>query len=155
VTFQNALPLVTRVCQTIRRSRFLLFTLKLFPINFELGFSSGIKEPIDAQFYGGFHVCKVKISRLKTFAQFGQVRWQCWQKKSTVMNFFIFTSCSKTKHIASSLFSDRCFSAAQIPTISFPAVTVASLDNHFVLHALCNRRSFSSLMHHQASRSQR
>ena len=34
----------------------------------KLGFSSGIRELIDAQIYGSFHLCKVKISGLKSFA---------------------------------------------------------------------------------------
>jgi len=37
--------------------------------------------------------------------------WQCCQKESTMLNFF-FISRSKTKHIASFLFSVSCFSAA-------------------------------------------
>ena len=41
-------------------------------------------------------------------------------------------------HIASFLFSESCFSAAQIAKISLLALTVASLDNHLALHASCN-----------------
>jgi len=55
------------------------------------------------------------------------------------MKFFVFTSRSKTMHIAL-LVSDSCFSAAQIAKISLLAVKVVSLDNHIVLHARCNRR---------------
>jgi len=51
-----------------------LFTIKLFAIVIKLGFSSGIRELTDAQFYGSFHLCKVKTSRLKNFTQFCQVR---------------------------------------------------------------------------------
>ena len=72
---------------------------------------------------------KVKTSCLENLAHFCQFRCQCWQMESTIMNFFDFTSRSKTTHIASSLFSDRCFSAAQIAKISLLALTVASLDN--------------------------
>jgi len=54
----------------------------------------------------------------------------------------ILISRSKTTHKASFTFSDSCFSAAQIPEISFLALTVASLDNRLVLHARCNCRPF-------------
>jgi len=59
-----------------------------------------------------------------------------------MLNFFGFRSRSKTTHIASSLCSDSSFSAAQIAKISLVAVTVASPDNHFILHARCNCRPF-------------
>jgi len=58
------------------------------------------------------------------------------------VEIFVFRSRSKTTHIASFLFSDSCFSAAQIAKISLLALTVASFDNHHVLHARCNRRPF-------------
>jgi len=58
--------------------------------------------------------------------------------------FFVFISHSKTTHIASFLFFDRCFihwfSAAEAPKISPQALTVASLDNPLVLHERCNCR---------------
>ena len=50
----------------IQRSKFLQFNINLFAISFKLGFSSGIIELIDAQFYGRFHLCTVKTFRLKT-----------------------------------------------------------------------------------------
>jgi len=56
-----------------------------------------------------------------------------------MLKFFVFESRRKTKYIASFL-SDSCFSVAQIAKISLLAVTVASLDNHLVLHAHCNCR---------------
>ena len=77
-----------------------------------------------------FCVKLIKTSRLKNFAQFCQVKCQCWQNESTMLIFFIFISCSKTMHIASFLFSESCFSAAQIAKSSLLALTVASLDNH-------------------------
>jgi len=52
-----------------------------------------------------------------------------------MLKFFVFTNRSKTTHIASFLSSDSCFSAAQIAQISLLALTVASHDNHLVLHA--------------------
>ena len=63
------------------------FTIKLFAVSIKLGFSSGIREHIDAQFYGSFHLCKVKTSRLKNFAQFCQVRCQSRQNKAPRWNF--------------------------------------------------------------------
>ena len=45
-----------------------------FPISLKLGFSSGIRKLSGAQFYGSFHLCYVKASRLKNFAQFCQTR---------------------------------------------------------------------------------
>ena len=53
---------------------------------------------------------------------------------------FVFISCSKTTHLASLSFSDSCFSAGQTAKISLHALTVASLDNHLLLHARCNCR---------------
>jgi len=49
--------------------------------------------------------------------------------------FFVFVSRNETTHIATFLFSDHCFSGAQIAKISLPALTVDSLDNHLVLNA--------------------
>jgi len=43
-----------------------------------------------------------------------------------MLKFFVFISRSKTTYIASFLFSDSYFSAAQIDKISLPALTVAS-----------------------------
>jgi len=62
-----------------------------------------------------------------------------------MFKFLVFISrcngngCCEATHIASFLFTDSCFSAAQI---SLLALTVASLDNHHVLHARCNYRLF-------------
>jgi len=81
-----------------------------------------------------FICAKLKHTAWKT--QFCQVRWQFWQKGKHHVKFFVFRSRSKTTHLASFLFSDNCFSAAQIAQIS--ALTVASLDKHLVLHARCN-----------------
>jgi len=53
------------------------FTIRLIAINFKLGINSGVRELIDAQFYGSFHLCEVKTSCLKNFAQFCQMRCQC------------------------------------------------------------------------------
>ena len=75
---------------------------------FNLGFNSGIRELIDAQFYGSFHMCKVKTYRLKNFAQFCQVSCQA--------------NVDKRKAPCSNL----------LP------LAVASLDNHLVLLACCN-----------------
>jgi len=47
-----------------------------------------------------------------------------------MLKFFVFISRDKTTHIASFLFSDSCFSVAQIAKISLVAITVASLGNH-------------------------
>jgi len=141
VPFQNAMPLDT-LNQTIRRSEFRKLPMKLFAISSKLGFSSGIRELIDIQFFGNFHLCKVKKSRPKNFAQFRQVRCQCWQKESSMLKLFVFIRRSKTTHIASFLFSNSCFSAAQIAKISLLALTAASLDNHLVLNARCNCRPF-------------
>jgi len=46
-----------------------------------------------------------------------------------MFKFSVFISRSKTTHIASFLFSDSCFSAAQIAKISLLALTVASRDS--------------------------
>ena len=86
--------------------------------------------------------CKVNISCLKNFAQFCQVKCQCWQNKRTMMDFFVFISRSETTHFASFLFPVSYSSAAQKAKISLIALTVASLDNHLVLHARCNCRPF-------------
>jgi len=63
-------------------------------------------------------------------------------KRKQHVEIFVFISRSKTTHIASFIFSDSCFSAAQIAKISLLALTVAVLDNHLVLHARCNYRPF-------------
>jgi len=107
------------------------FIIKLFAI------SNGIGELIDAQFYGRFHLCKLKTSRLK-HTQFYQVRCQCWKNHNTVLKFFVFISRSKTMHTASFLFCDSCFSETKITKILLLALTVALLNNHLVLHARCN-----------------
>jgi len=61
-----------------------------------------------------------------------------------MLNFSVFISRSKTTHIASFLFSNSCFGAAQIAKIALRALTLASLDNHApVLHARCNHRPFA------------
>ena len=62
-----------------------------------------------------------------------------WKGKQHV-EIFVFISRSKTTHIASFLFFDSCFSAAQVAKISLLTLIVVSLDNHLVLHARC--RSF-------------
>jgi len=62
-----------------------------------------------------------------------------------MLKYFVLISRSKTTHVAPFLFSDSCFSAAQIASISLLALTVASLDNHLVLHARCRYRFLSSL----------
>ena len=54
----------TRVSQTIRRSKFPC-AIKLLASSFKLRFSGGIRELIDAQFCGSFHLCKVKTPRLQ------------------------------------------------------------------------------------------
>jgi len=46
--FQNAMPLDTHM--SVKPPRVPKFTVKLFAISFKLGFSSGIRELIDAQF---------------------------------------------------------------------------------------------------------
>jgi len=60
-----------------------------------------------------------------------------------MLKFFVFISRNKTMHIASYLFSDSCFSAAQIAQISLLALTAASLDNHLVLNARCSCQPFA------------
>jgi len=67
---------------------------------------------------------------------------QCWEKESSMLKFFVFISLRKTTHIASFVFSDSCFSAAQMAKISLLAVAVASLDIH--LFYKCSR----SFVHH-------
>ena len=158
--FQNAnASWHTRVNQIIQLSKFPKFTIKLFTIRFKLGFNSGIIELVDAQFYGCFHLCKVKTSRLKQFAQFFQVRYQCWQKVSTTLKCFVFISRSETTHVASFLFFDRgliqCSPKGRNLTPSShcclsrqpPCYACALQLPTFCLHC--------SLMHRQASRSQR
>ena len=62
------------------------------------------------------------------------MRWQCWQKEITMLNFFVFRRRSKTAHNASFLFSESCFSSQTLTLSSH----VASLGNHLVLHVRCN-----------------
>jgi len=59
-----------------------------------------------------------------------------------MLKFFVLISRSKATHVASFLFPDSCFSAAPKARISLVALTIASLDNHLVLHARCNCRPF-------------
>jgi len=63
-------------------------------------------------------------------------------KRKRHVEIFCFISRSKTMHIASLLFSDSCFSAAQIDKITLVVLTVASLVTHLVLHARRNCRPF-------------
>ena len=63
-----------------------------------------------------------------------------------MLKFFVFISRSKTTYISSFLTSDSCFSAAQRAKILLLALTVASLDNHLVLHARCNCQPFVFLV---------
>jgi len=62
-----------------------------------------------------FICSKSKISRLKNFAQFCQVRCQCIQNEDAMLKFFVFTSRSKTTHMASFSSSNSCFTAVQQP----------------------------------------
>ena len=89
------------------------------------------------------------------------MRCQCCQSESTMLKFFALKSLSKITFMASFLVSDSCFSAAQITKTSLVALTVSSCCftrqppwfacalqlPAFYLHC--------SLMHRQASRSQR
>jgi len=59
-----------------------------------------------------------------------------------MLKFLVSMSRSETTHIASFLFSDSCFSAAQIAKNLPQALIVASLDNQLVSHARCNCRPF-------------
>jgi len=59
-----------------------------------------------------------------------------------MFKYFVLISRSKTTHKASFLFPDSCFAATQKAKISLLTLTVASLDNHLVLHARCNCRPF-------------
>ena len=70
------------------------------------------------------------------------MRWHCCQYESTMLKFFVIVSRNTTTHIASFLFYDSWSIAAQIPKISLLPLTVTSLDNHLVLHARCNCRTF-------------
>ena len=69
-----------------------------------------------------FTCAKSKHPASKTFGQFCQVRCQCWQKESTMLNFFVFVSRNEATHFASFSFSNSCFNAAQIAKISPPAL---------------------------------
>jgi len=74
-----------------------------------------------------------------------------------MLQFFVFISRNETTHIASFLFSDSCYSAAQTAKISLLTLTVALRDNHLFECAL-QLPTFClqcSLMHRQASRSYR
>jgi len=142
VPFQNAMSLDTHESA----KPFGLLTSPNSLSNFlQLSLSSDLaaaSDVIDAQLYGSFHLCKVKTFRLKNFAQFFQVRWQCWQKESTMLKFFVFISGSKTTHIASFLFFDSCFSAAQIPKISLLALTLP----HSTTSLFCMRATNADLL---------
>jgi len=119
--------------------------------------ATSVRDLIDAQFYGSFHLCKVKTFRVENFAQFCQMRCQCWQTESSMFIFFIFICRSKITYIASFLFSDSCFSSAQIanftpsshscPIRQPPCFACALQLSTLYLHC--------SLMHRQTSWSQR
>jgi len=83
---------------------------------------------------------KSKHPPLKNTAQFCQVWCQCWQKEAPCCIFFVFISRSEATHIASFLFSNNCFNAAQITKISLPALT-RQLCFACALHG-CNCRPF-------------
>jgi len=70
VTFQNAMPLDTQPPGLLSCPNSLSNFSQLV-LSSDLAAAS---ELIDAQFYGSFHLCNVKTSRLKNFAQFCQVR---------------------------------------------------------------------------------
>ena len=132
----------TRVSQTIRRWKLpnsLLNFLQL-ALSSDLVAASGsllMHSSTEAFIYA-----KIKHSACKTFLS--SVRWggNVDKRKASWWFLFVFRIRSKTTHIASSLFCDRCFSAAQIARISILALAVAALDNHLVLHARCNCRPF-------------
>ena len=132
----------TRVSQTIRRWKLpnsLLNFLQL-ALSSDLVAASGsllMHSSTEAFIYA-----KIKHSACKTFLS--SVRWggNVDKRKASWWFLFVFRIRSKTTHIASSLFCDRCFSAAQIARISILALAVAALDNHLVLHAPCNCRLF-------------
>jgi len=67
VPFQNAMTLDTHESAEPSGVLSSLNSLSNFAISFKFGFSSGIRELIDAQFYRSFHLCKVKTSSLKNF----------------------------------------------------------------------------------------
>ena len=91
--------------------------------------------------------------------RFCQVRYQCWQKESTMLKFFVFISSSETTHVASFLFFDRgliqCDLKGQNITPSShccltrqpPCFACALQPPTFCLHC--------SLIHRQASGSKR
>jgi len=62
------------------------------------------------------------------------------------VEFFVLISRNKTTHIALFIFSDSCFSAAEIAKIALLALTVASLDNHLVFHARYNSQAFAFIV---------
>jgi len=77
VPFQNAMPLETHESAIPFGVLTFLNSLSNF---LQLALSSNLaaaSDVIDAQLYGSFHLCKVKTFRLKNFAHFCQVRWQC------------------------------------------------------------------------------
>jgi len=116
------------------------FTTKLFAINFKSGFKSGIREVIDAQFYGSSTCENSKHTVWKTFLSSVRRGIIVDKRKPACWIFFVFISCSKITHTASFLFSDSYFSAAQMAKSSLLALTVASLDHHLVFHAWCIAR---------------
>jgi len=64
------------------------------------------------------------------------------KRKHHVEIFCFYKSQWNNAHCIIYIFSDSCFSAAHIAKTSLLALTVASLDNHLVLHARCNYRPF-------------
>ena len=61
VPFQNDMPLDTHESAKSSGVQSYPNSLSNFAISYKPGFSSGVIELIDAQFYGGFHLCKVNI----------------------------------------------------------------------------------------------
>jgi len=140
VPLRNAMPLDTH--ESAKLSGFLssLNSLSNFSqLAVKFGFRSCIREHIDAQFYRSSHLCKVKIPRLENFVQFCQVRCRCRQMESSMLEFVVFISLSKTMHIASFLFSGSCFSGAQTAKIVTCSHCCLTRQPPF-LHAHCNCR---------------
>jgi len=126
--------LTHRVSQIIQRSKFPKFTTRLFAINSDLAAAS--ENMLMHSCTEVFTCAKSKHTSEKLCSVLsGEVPMLT---KANHHVEIVFLSGSKTAQIASFLFSDNCFSAAQIAKISLPALTVASLDNHLVLHARCN-----------------
>jgi len=117
------------------------FTLKLFAISWKLGFTSGIRELIDAQFYGNFHLCKVRRSRLKTLLR--SVWWggNVDEKVSTMLKFIFQKWLWNNAHSIIFIIW-QLLQCGQIAKILRLALTVASHDNNLVLHARCMCRTF-------------